>query len=235
MSISKNKPTILLDVDDTILDFHADEAVALSRTLRESGLEPTAERIKRYSQINQYMWEQLEEGELTRMEVLVKRFEIFFAEQGIECSGYETQKAYEHYLSLDHHFMPQAEELLERLYGCYPLYIVSNGTGVVQDGRIKSSGIGKYFEKIFISERMGANKPSIEFFDKCFAEIDGFERENAIIIGDSLTSDIRGGINAGIKTCWFNPEGKSGRDDIKADYEIRSLLELPILLEKIFG
>lgn len=228
------KPFILLDVDDTILDFHADEAIALTRTLEEQGVEVTPERIKRYSEINQSMWELLEEGKITRMEVLVRRFELFFKELGFERSGFETQAMYEHYLSLGHHFMPQAEELLENLYGRYPLYIVSNGTGVVQDGRIASSGIARYFEKIFISERVGANKPSLEFFEKCFAEIDGFEKDRSIIIGDSLTSDIRGGINCGIKTCWYNPNGKAARSDINADYEIRELMELPALIEKVF-
>lgn len=231
---SEKKPIILLDVDDTILDFHADEAIALTRALEEQGVDVTAERIKRYSEINQSMWELLEEGKITRMEVLVRRFEILFKELGLERSGFETQAKYEHYLSLDHHFMPQAEELLDALYGKYPLYIVSNGTGVVQDGRIASANIARYFEKIFISERVGANKPSLEFFEKCFAEIEDFDKDRAIIIGDSLTSDIKGGINSGIKTCWYNPHGKAAREDIRADYEIRELMELPALLDELF-
>lgn len=235
MAKKSNKAFILLDIDDTLLDFHADEKVALSRTLREVGVEPSDERINRYSEINKRMWERLEDGELTRMEVLVKRFELFFAELGIEASGFETQALYENYLSLDHHFMPHAIDLLEELYGKYPLYVVSNGTGKVQDGRIASSGIARYFEKIFISERMGANKPSREFFDSCFTMIDGFENDKTIIIGDSLTSDIRGGINAGIKTCWFNPRKMPAKPDIKPDYEISDLMELPALLESLFG
>jgi len=235
MSTDTKNAYIFLDVDDTILDFHADEAIALSRTLRELGVEPTEERLKRYSEINQSMWELLEEGKITRMEVLVRRFEIFFSELGLERSGFEAQEMYEHYLSLGHHFMPQAQALLDELYGKYPLYIVSNGTGVVQDGRIASSGIACYFEKIFISERMGANKPSLQFFEKCFEQIPELDKSRSIIIGDSLTSDIRGGINAGLMTCWYNPKGKPAREDIPADYEIKELMELPVLLERIFG
>lgn len=227
---------VLLDVDDTILDFHADEAVALKRALSELGIEPTEERIARYSVINQHMWELLEEGKLTRLEVLVKRFERFFEELGVKgISGFKAQELYEHYLSLTHHFMPQAQRLLDALYGKYPLYIVSNGTGLVQDGRIGASGIGPYFEDIFISERMGTNKPSMDFFKACFARIEGFDKSRAIIVGDSLSSDIRGGINAGIRTCWYNPAGKAGREDIKPDYEIKELMELPGLLEEIFN
>ena len=130
--------------------------------------------------------------------------------------------------------MPGAEELLEALYGKYPLYIVSNGNLSVQEGRIASSGIAKYFGEIFISQQIGFDKPRKEFFDACFARIPGFDRERSIIVGDSLTSDIRGGINAGIKTCWYNPRGKAAREDIRPDYSIAELNELPGLLSEIF-
>ena len=235
MSRNERKPIVLLDVDDTLLDFHKAEAIALSRTLRELGIEPKDETLRRYSQINQSQWELLEEGKITRRQVLVRRFEILFAELSVIESGDKAQAMYENYLSIGHHFMPGAEELLEALKGKYELYIVSNGTGVVQDGRIKSAGIAPYFEDIFISERVGYNKPAKEFFDLCFERIGEFELDRSIIVGDSLTSDIRGGINAGIKTCWFNPHGNPGREDIPADYEIKALSELPALLERLFA
>ena len=160
---------------------------------------------------------------------------MLFGELGVEGSGTQAQKIYEGLLSQGHWFMPGAEELLEELYGKYPLYIVSNGNISVQDGRIASAGIAGYFEEIFISQRIGFDKPRKEFFDACFAKIPGFDRERAIIVGDSLTSDIRGGINAGIKTCWYNPRGKAAREDIRPDYCITALNELPGLLEKLFG
>lgn len=228
------RPVVLLDVDDTILDFHKAEAVALTKTLTDMGIEPLDSTLKRYSQINARQWELLEEGKLTREQVLTCRFEILFDELGVEHSGYEARKLYENYLSIGHYFMEGAPELLEALYGKYELYIVSNGTGVVQAGRIKSAGIARYFEDIFISENIGFNKPSAEFFIRCFERIPGFDKSRAMIVGDSLTSDIRGGINAGIKTCWFNPMAKSQREDIPADYEIHALSELPALLERIF-
>ena len=226
---------LFLDLDDTILDFHRSEAVAIRETFEKLGIEVTDAVVARYSQINKKMWEKLEDGLLNRQQVLEYRFEELFGELGISCSGYEAQKIYEHQLSLSHFFMPQAEELLEQLKGKYRLFLASNGTGKVQDGRFTASGILPYFEDVFISERMGQNKPAKEFFDLCFARIPGFDRERAIMIGDSLSSDIRGGINAGIRTCWYNPKALSGREDMVPDHEIRELLELPELLEKIFA
>ena len=97
-----------------------------------------------------------------------------------------------------------------------------------------SSGIEKYFEGIFISERIGYDKPDARYFDACFARIPDFSKERAIMIGDSLTSDIRGGVNAGIKTCWFNPKNEENRSGLKPDYEIRRLQQIPGLIEQIF-
>ncbi len=228
------KPCVFLDADDTILDFHRSEAVAIRETFQELGIPVTDEIISRYSQINKKMWEKLEDGLLTRQQVLEYRFEELFRELGIPGSGYETQLLYEYRLSLSHFFMPQAQELLETLKGKYRLFIASNGTAQVQDRRFEDSGILPYFEDVFVSERVGHNKPAKEFFDCSCSCIYGFLPENSIIVGDSLSSDIRGGCNAGIRTCWYNPKGQPGRDDVKPDHEIRELLELPALLERIF-
>lgn len=227
------KLILLFDLDNTILDFDKAEAIALSKTLREFGLEPTDNIISRYNQINKRHWEMLEDGLVTRAQVLVGRYEELFKEFGIEQDGAPVAKCYENHLSEGHHFLPGAESLLEELYGKYDMYIVSNGSAVVQEGRLKSSGIGHYFNDIFISELVGYDKPSISFFESCFASIPGFSKENAIIIGDSLTSDIRGGNNAGIMTCWFNPKHLPERADIRADYEIDSLNKLPALFEAL--
>ena len=222
---------ILFDLDNTLLDFDAAEAIALSKTLREFGLEPTDAILRRYNEINKRHWEMLEDGILTRPQVLVGRYEQLFKEFGIALDGAAAAKSYEYNLSLGHQFVPGAQKLLDELWGRYDMYIVSNGTACVQEGRLASSGIGKYFRDIFISELMGYDKPSKQFFDRCFARIKGFEPERAIIIGDSLTSDIRGGINAGIKTCWFNPKAVPGRDDIVPDYVVTQLEEIPSLIE----
>lgn len=224
---------ILFDLDNTLLDFDKAEAIALSKTLREFGLEPTDEILRRYNEINKRHWEMLEDGILTRAQVLVGRYEQLFQEFGISVDGAAAAKRYESNLSIGHHFIDGAEELLDKLYGSYDMYIVSNGTAVVQEGRLKSSGIGRYFKDIFISELIGYDKPGKMFFEKCFAQIEGFDPKRTIIIGDSLTSDIRGGINAHIMTCWFNPKGVPARADITPDYVVSSLDEIPDFLEKL--
>ncbi len=224
---------LFFDLDNTILDFSEAERTALSRTLRERGVEPTPERLRRYSEINIRWWEGLEEGRLTRDEVLVGRFGEFFRELGVPIDGAEASARYEGLLHEGHWFMPGAEELLRSLQGEHRVFLVSNGIASVQDARLKSARIEDCFEGVFISERVGFEKPSRAFFEKCFAAIPGFAPERALIVGDSLTSDIRGGINAGIKSCWFNPRGLPGRPDIVPDYEIRALSELPALIEKM--
>lgn len=224
---------LFLDLDDTILDFGAAEHAAIIETLRAVGVEPSEKNLKRYGEINRSCWQSMERGELQRDEVLTRRFEIFFSELGICASPQETQNFYAHRLSLEHPFMEGAPELLSELFGKYKMYIASNGIAIVQDRRISDTGISKYFDGIFISERIGYNKPAREFFDACFGAIRGFDPSLAIIVGDSLTSDIRGGKLAGIRTCYFNPKEKPNETDIVPDYEIKKLSELIPLLEGI--
>lgn len=230
----RQKASVFLDLDNTILDFTTAERTALSQTLRERGVEPEDALLRRYADYNIYCWEQLENGTMTRDEVLVRRFELLFRSLGLALDGAEANARYEALLHFGHWFVPGAEELLRTLAPDYDLYLASNGVESVQRSRIASAGIAPYFKDIFISECMGANKPQRAYFDACFARIPGFDPARAIIVGDSLTSDIRGGINAGIKTCWLNYNKKPGRDDMRPDYEIASLAELPPLLKVIW-
>ena len=217
-------------------DFEKAEEVAIGTTLRRFGVEPTEAITARYSVINKAQWEKLERGELNRAQVKLRRFEILFDELGVDACAEEARRFYEEQLSIGHYFIEGAEELLERLaVGGYRLFLASNGTLAVQEGRIASAGIAKYFEKMFISEQVGAVKPQKEFFEASFAQIPDFARERAVIFGDSLTSDIQGGINAGIRTCWFNPKGKPGREDICPNGEIQHLSQFVPWLEKLDG
>ena len=223
---------IFFDLDDTILNFTAGEANALSQALSEAGIIPTQAVLDRYHVINQACWELLEEGRLTRDEVLVQRFEQLFREMNIHYSGRDLCQLYEYLLSKQHAFMPDAEQLLRELSSKYRLYLASNGAAAVQNPRLDDAGIRKYFQGIFISEEIGADKPSKAFFDACFAAIPNFRVEEAAMVGDSLTSDIRGGHNAGLRTVWFNCHGKEPRADIRPDYVIQNLSDLIPLLEK---
>lgn len=222
---------LFLDLDDTILDFHKAERIALSKTLQQLGLEPTEEVLARYHAINKWHWEQLEKGKLTREQVQVNRFGVLFNEMGREVDASLCAKTFMENLSIGHYFLPGAEEAVERLSKKYRLFLASNGTASVQKGRMTSANLYRFFEQVFISEEIGFNKPAKEYFDACFARIPGFDREKAMIVGDSLTSDIRGGINAGIQTVWVNPE-KKDCGGIRPDHTIERLAQLEELLEK---
>lgn len=221
---------VFLDLDDTILDFHAAERIALAKTLSHFGVEPTAAVVERYHIINRQHWERLERGELTRAQVQEGRFRVLFAELGREADPVAITRNYEKNLGIGHYFLPGALEAVQALSRHHRLFLASNGTASVQHSRLTSAGLYPYFEKVFISEAIGYNKPSKEFFQACFAQIPHFRRESAIMVGDSLTSDILGGVNAGIKTCWCNPEHLPGRADIRPDYEIASLSQLEAIL-----
>ncbi len=224
---------VLLDLDDTLLDFHRAEAEALKKTLLHFGIPPTDTAVSRYSAINDAQWKKLEREELTIDEVRLRRFELFFAEFGIDRPAEEAKSFYESRLSEGHWFMEGAEALLAALHGKYRLFLVSNGIVEVQESRVASAGIAGFFDGIFFSESVGAAKPKKEFFDVCFAAIPGFDRTRAVIIGDSPTSDILGGRNAGILTCLYNPKGKPPHPTIKPDYTIAALDEFPHLLKKL--
>ena len=143
---------VFLDLDDTILDFHKAEHLALSKSLKELGITPRPDILNRYSEINLWHWKQLELGRLTRNEVLIGRYRRLFEEFELDASAEDAQALYEHNLSIGHYFMPGAEELLEKLHGKYRLYIASNGTATVQHSRIKSANLARYFDDIFISQ-----------------------------------------------------------------------------------
>lgn len=224
---------VLFDLDDTLFDFHKAEKIALTKTLVHFGIDPTEETLALYSTINAAHWKRLELGEISREEVKVGRYRELFETIGVECDPVKATAYYESMIAIGHYFMPGAPELLGELYRKYRLYIVSNGTAKVQEGRIGSSGITKYMDGIFISQILGANKPDKQFFDICFAEIPDFSLSETVIIGDSLSSDIKGGINAGITTVWFNPKGIENDSDIKPDYTINELSEVPGLLSQI--
>ena len=222
---------LFLDLDDTILDFQKAERLALAKTLESFGLPPTDTVLARYHQINREHWERLERKELTRQQVLVGRFAALFAEMGLSAQAEQVARAYEENLSQGHYFLPGAEEALKSLSKKYKLYLASNGTARVQAGRLKSAGIIPYFQEIFVSEEMGYNKPDPAYFSACFARIPGFRKDRAMMVGDSLTSDILGGIQAGIATCWVNPRHKTV--EIHPDYEIESIVQLEALLKNL--
>ena len=224
---------LFLDLDDTILDFHKAERLAVAKTFLEFGLEPTDAVLTRYHEINKLHWKRLEKGEITREQVLTGRFQALFQELDRPVDAVAVARSYEHNLGIGHYFLPGALEAVQALQGKYRLFLASNGTASVQHSRLTSAGLYPYFEKVFVSQDLGFNKPAKEFFDACARQIPGFDRTKAMMVGDSLSSDILGGKNAGFFTCWVNPAHKKSPAEIQPDYEIEALSQLPGLLEKL--
>ena len=225
---------VLWDIDGTLLNFHAAEQVAI-RTLFETFHlgECTDEMLAKYSVINRAYWEKLERGEVSKPQVLVGRFHDFFAEEGLDTAvAPEFNQAYQVSLGDTIVYMDDSYELVKSLKGKVLQYAVSNGTVLAQTKKLRLSGLGELFDGVYLSEDLGVEKPNIAFFDKVFAEIGPIEPSEVIIVGDSLTSDIRGGNNAGILTCWYNPKGDSASEEYRIDYEIRNLQEIRKILNE---
>ena len=216
---------LLWDVDGTLLDFIAAEKAAVQTLFREFGLgECTDEMVERYSRINKEYWERLERGELSKPEILVRRFADFFASEGLDASKTpEFNEQYQVRLGDTVVFCDDSYELLSSLRGRVKQYAVSNGTVVAQTRKLRRSGFDRLLDGVFLSEELGYEKPATEFFDRVFAAIGEPDRERVLIVGDSLTSDITGGNRAGIRTCWYNPKGEPNLTAAHADYEIRDL------------
>lgn len=220
--------TIFFDLDDTLFDFKKSESEAIKKTFISLEIEPSDDNANLYSSINKSCWEALERGEITRNELLTKRFDMLFSALSVERDSAEAKSIYEKNLAHSVFFIEGAEELIKDLSLKYSLYITTNGSATVQNSRLDISGIRKHFKGIFISEEIGFNKPSAHFFAYVLDKIPFAEKSEMLIVGDSPSSDILSGKNIGIKTCLFNPKKATAQP--KADYEIYSLRELKNLL-----
>jgi 2-haloacid dehalogenase len=222
----KKYQTLLFDVDDTLLDFKAAERKALHLLFEEQKIPLTDEITAHYKTINQGLWKSFEEGKIERDEVLNTRFSILFEELGQKVDGSLFEQKYRSYLEEGNQLIRGAFELIQNLQSEYDLYIVTNGVSKTQDKRLRNSGLHSFFKDIFVSEDTGYQKPMKEYFDYVFTRIFNFSVEKGLIIGDSLSADIKGGQLAGLDTCWFNPAKKSNHTGIVPTYEIQSLNEL---------
>lgn len=222
---------VLLDADGTLLDFHAAEGAALRRCFERFGLPFDDAVRRRYGAVNQSLWQQFERGEISKEDIGKSRFQRVLDEFSIPFDGLRLEKAYREALGEEAPLMPGALELCRALSESCRLYIVTNGVAKTQYRRLRRSGLAPFLQGIFVSEEAGAQKPRREYFDYVFARIPGFVRERALLVGDSLTSDMRGGVNAGVDTCWYRPPGSENPLELRPDWEIESLAELvPIVL-----
>lgn len=217
---------ILFDVDNTLLDFDAAENKALMETLDAYGIAPDAEVMDQYRQINSKLWKQLEKGEIRREKIMSERFGRLLRALGARGDGAEMNRCYLNQLSQHPDMIPGAMNVLDELAEVATLAVVSNGMQMVQKRRVQESGIIRYMEDVFVSEEVGCDKPNRKFFDFALRELGVENRANVLVVGDSLSSDILGGINAGLDTCWYNPDGAENNSNVKPTYEIRNLEQL---------
>lgn len=217
---------LLFDVDGTLLDFDKAEQYALEYTFRHYDIPLTYEINQRYEEINKKLWKDFENGLIDKKTVVYSRFVLLFKEFNIPVDGIAFEDDYQEALGQGYFVLPHTIEVLSALYQKYPLYVVTNGVSQTQYSRLEGTDIKKYFQNIFVSEDIGHQKPSKEYFDYCFKNIDKIDLSKTLIIGDSLSSDIQGGINAGIDTCWFNPNHLDKPEAMPINYEIHDLREL---------
>ncbi|MCM3032025.1 YjjG family noncanonical pyrimidine nucleotidase [Niallia sp. MER 6] len=223
--------TLLFDIDDTLLDFAAAEQESLRMLLESQGIQYSTDNHNKYSQINRRLWAAFEDGKISREELFSTRFSLLFKELGKVVDGMQLEEHYRRGLSEGHQLIAGALELIQELQNEFDLYIVTNGISKTQDRRLKLSGLFSSFKAVFVSEDTGYQKPMKEFFDLVFERIPNLTLNETLIIGDSLSADIKGGILAGIDTCWVNPNGIANTTEWKPTYEIKSLSELYNILE----
>ena len=224
---------LFLDLDDTILDYRRQERLAVEQTFAHFGVTPTDDLCRQYIAIGDCYWKMVEQQAEGREELAKRRYTSLLQENNVPAVYSEFAGQYTDFLSTGHFFLPGAEEAVERLSKKYRLFLASNGGGKIQAGRLKSANIMRFFENRFVSELIGVSKPAAEFFQRSFAQIPDFDKSKAMMVGDSLTSDMKGGLNAGLTTCWINPRHLPRDPQIPVDYETESLAQLEALLETL--
>ena len=225
---------ILFDADNTLLNFDAAESKALAETLVNYGIEPDAETVQTYRTINEELWRQLEKGQLRREKLMSERFTRFLKAIDAAGDGAEMNRYYLEQLSIHPDLAsPEVLDVLRELSEVATLAVDTNGFQKVQSRRLAESGVENFLEDVFVSEKMDAEKPNRKIFDAALRALGVENREHVLMVGDSLTGDVQGGINAGLDTCWFNPHHQENPGKILPTYEISSLEELyPLVMEE---
>lgn len=219
--------TILWDVDDTLLDFPYSERYALTACFHSIGREINEEILQRYSEINISFWKRLELGEITKKELLPGRFAQLFQEydiQGVDVEEFRSR--YQEELGNVCRYKDDSLDICTDLKKNFKQYVITNGVTATQESKLKLSGFADVMEGVFISEQIGAPKPHKEFFDYCLSQVEEQDKSKILLVGDSLSSDIKGGVLAGIPTCWYRPEGTVNTTEYRADYEISDLHQI---------
>jgi 2-haloacid dehalogenase len=221
---------ILFDADATLFDYYKAEESALARVFSQFGAVFQDRYIDVYRRINGDLWRAFEDGRVSQQRLVVQRFEDLLGSVGVEVDAAEFNACYLDYLAEGTDLIEGAEDVVRALHGKVKLMVITNGLAEVQRRRFWSSAIHRYFEGIVISGEEGVSKPDPAIFDVAFARMGNPDKADVLIVGDSLTSDMRGGIAYGIDTCWFNPTAAPNSLGIEVRYEIRRLSEVMEIL-----
>jgi YjjG family noncanonical pyrimidine nucleotidase len=226
-----NYSWLLLDADNTLFDYDRAEAEALRRTFEAlgDGYEPRYAGV--YRQINGQIWRQFEQGIITQQRLRTRRFELLFEALGVELDPAEFSRRYLDFLGQGTCLLDGAEEVVRALYGRVGLLIITNGLQEVQRPRLANSAIGAYMDGVVISDEVGVSKPEPGIFDIAFEKMGHPAKGDVLMVGDSLTSDMPGGIAYGIDTCWYNPEQYPRPAELDIRYEIQHLAGLLPIVE----
>ena len=226
---------LLFDLDHTLLDFDRAEDLALTYLLEGAGVASRDLKVYKdhYIPMNRSMWEDLNHGLITKPELLRTRFSRLFEYFGQEVDGRHLAGRYQHFLSQQGQELPQAHAFLSNVKDRgHKIYAATNGVSYIQRGRLQASSILPFFDDIFISDEVGAHKPSTDFFEKIADQVNDFHPDSALMIGDSLTADIQGGNNAGIDSIWFNPKGLVNETPAVPTYQVKNYQEILTILSK---
>ncbi len=218
--------TILFDADQTLWDFNRAEAEALSEVLESNGFPTDDNIIKAYHEINDALWKLLELGKTTKAKLKVKRFSDLCERFGLCTDASKLADEYVNILATKAYTIEGAIEMCEKLSGACKLYMITNGIEKVQSERFMKCGMKKYFSDIFISENIGFEKPDVRYFNAVVEKIPNFKQSEALVVGDSITSDIKGGNAAKLDTCWYNPNGKKVPDGVSVTYNVSTFDEI---------
>lgn len=222
--------TVFLDIDNTLLDFGRCAADSIQKGFAEWQMPYDEAVLPVFRRINNSLWARIEDGTLTREELLQIRWQMVFDEMQIDCCGRDFEQVFIRYLTQSHEEVPGASELLRYLSQKYTLCAASNAPHRQQVIRLEKAGFLPYFTEIFTSERLGASKPNRAFFDACFAQLPGVSKDEVIMIGDSLSADIDAGKAYGLRTIWFNQDKEDTAAASQADFIVESLTVIKKIL-----
>lgn len=217
---------VLLDIDNTLIDFNECARQSIIKIFNDFNLPYTEDVFKTFTEENIKIWKRLENGEITKAYLRANRWNIILEKLNLVADGPAIEELFEKGIAESAYEVNGANELLKYLYEKHDIYVVSNGFRAVQENRLNISGFKKYFKGMFFSEDIGFSKPQKEFFDYCFDHLKNPDKENVILIGDSISADITGGNNYNIKTIWFNKNNEKCPDNAKPTHIVKALNEI---------